>query len=79
VALVVTVMVGRSTSEGVKVTRVAAAFAVAVAVAGSASGSLAVDSAPVPPCFRFPNVAVRSSEIQSVIATQNSLLVLITA
>ena len=63
---------GRSIFESLKTNYIV----VAVAAAGSAS--LALDSAPQPPSFRFPDVVVRSSEIHSVIATRKSLLASIT-
>jgi hypothetical protein len=62
---------GQSTREGLRTIQIAA-----VAAAGSAS--LAIDSAPLRPQFRFPDLVVRSSKIRSVIATPKSLFALIT-
>ena len=66
---------GRSTWEGLKTIQVAA---LVVAAAAAGTSSLGVDSAPLPPSFRLPNVAARSSEIHSGIVAQKSLLALIT-
>jgi hypothetical protein len=45
-----------------------------VAADAAGSGSFAVDSVPLPPYFRYPGVAARSSTVHSVIATQKSPL-----